>query len=205
MLDLLKWRAHPERINDSLSKLKEIDGSEIVKVGSEFPLCWISFFRDIYILSCVFFKPHFPCVCSSCRTPWTLCLASWMKVLRDTDSKCLTPWWVTFSFQGPISSVPPLVLSSEEQNVPHRSHKVSRTPSSFKQFPNQGVFEQNRTENDSFVYHTLEKLPIFAENVLILRGFCIAFSVQDQPSASIALFCSACLVLYNKGEHKRFR
>ncbi|XP_074553894.1 dedicator of cytokinesis protein 4b isoform X3 [Halichoeres trimaculatus] len=31
MLDLLKWRAHPERINDSLSKLKEIDGSEIVK------------------------------------------------------------------------------------------------------------------------------------------------------------------------------
>uniref|UniRef100_A0AAR2LB14 Dedicator of cytokinesis 4b n=1 Tax=Pygocentrus nattereri TaxID=42514 RepID=A0AAR2LB14_PYGNA len=31
MLDLLKWRAHPERIGDSLSKLKEIDGSEIVK------------------------------------------------------------------------------------------------------------------------------------------------------------------------------
>ncbi|XP_064175400.1 dedicator of cytokinesis protein 4-like isoform X3 [Anguilla rostrata] len=31
MLDLLKWRAHPERINDSLTKLKEIDGSEIVK------------------------------------------------------------------------------------------------------------------------------------------------------------------------------
>uniref|UniRef100_A0A8C5H8S7 Dedicator of cytokinesis 4b n=1 Tax=Gouania willdenowi TaxID=441366 RepID=A0A8C5H8S7_GOUWI len=31
MLDLLKWRAHPERINDSLSKLKQIDGSEIVK------------------------------------------------------------------------------------------------------------------------------------------------------------------------------
>lgn len=35
MLDLLKWRAHPERINDSLSKLKEIDGSEIVKVGPD--------------------------------------------------------------------------------------------------------------------------------------------------------------------------
>ncbi|XP_028810006.1 dedicator of cytokinesis protein 4b isoform X3 [Denticeps clupeoides] len=31
MLDLLKWRAHPERIGDCLSKLKEIDGSEIVK------------------------------------------------------------------------------------------------------------------------------------------------------------------------------
>uniref|UniRef100_A0A4W4E9R0 Dedicator of cytokinesis 4b n=1 Tax=Electrophorus electricus TaxID=8005 RepID=A0A4W4E9R0_ELEEL len=31
MLDLLKWRAHPERISDCLSKLKEIDGSEIVK------------------------------------------------------------------------------------------------------------------------------------------------------------------------------
>ncbi|RXN25694.1 dedicator of cytokinesis 4-like protein [Labeo rohita] len=31
MLDLLKWRAHPDRISDSLSKLKEIDGSEIVK------------------------------------------------------------------------------------------------------------------------------------------------------------------------------
>lgn len=37
MLDLLKWRAHPERINDSLSKLKEIDGSEIVKVRLEIP------------------------------------------------------------------------------------------------------------------------------------------------------------------------
>lgn len=34
MLDLLKWRAHPERISDSLSKLREIDGSEIVKVNS---------------------------------------------------------------------------------------------------------------------------------------------------------------------------
>nr|XP_023666077.1 dedicator of cytokinesis protein 4 isoform X2 [Paramormyrops kingsleyae] len=31
MLDLLKWRVHPEKISDSLSKLKEIDGSEIVK------------------------------------------------------------------------------------------------------------------------------------------------------------------------------
>ncbi|XP_029471470.1 dedicator of cytokinesis protein 4 isoform X3 [Rhinatrema bivittatum] len=31
MLDLLKWRAHPEKITSCLSKLKEIDGSEIVK------------------------------------------------------------------------------------------------------------------------------------------------------------------------------
>uniref|UniRef100_A0AAR2KLZ4 Dedicator of cytokinesis 4b n=1 Tax=Pygocentrus nattereri TaxID=42514 RepID=A0AAR2KLZ4_PYGNA len=31
MLDLLKWRTHPERIMDSLTKLKDIDGSEIVK------------------------------------------------------------------------------------------------------------------------------------------------------------------------------
>lgn len=31
MLDLLKWRAHPEKITVCLSKLKEIDGSEIVK------------------------------------------------------------------------------------------------------------------------------------------------------------------------------
>nr|XP_034984231.1 dedicator of cytokinesis protein 4 isoform X3 [Zootoca vivipara] len=31
MLDLLKWRAHPEKIASCLSKLKEIDGSEIVK------------------------------------------------------------------------------------------------------------------------------------------------------------------------------
>lgn len=36
MLDLLKWRAHPERISDSLSKLREIDGSEIVKVSTSF-------------------------------------------------------------------------------------------------------------------------------------------------------------------------
>ncbi|KAJ8350981.1 hypothetical protein AAFF_G00169170 [Aldrovandia affinis] len=33
MLDLLKWLG--ERINDSLGKLKEIDGSEIVKVGCQ--------------------------------------------------------------------------------------------------------------------------------------------------------------------------
>lgn len=38
MLDLLKWRMHPERISDSLSKLKEIDGSEIVKVDYR-PYC----------------------------------------------------------------------------------------------------------------------------------------------------------------------
>uniref|UniRef100_A0A8C2KJC0 Dedicator of cytokinesis 4 n=1 Tax=Cyprinus carpio TaxID=7962 RepID=A0A8C2KJC0_CYPCA len=31
MLDLLKWRVHPERIIDCLSKLKDIDGTEIVK------------------------------------------------------------------------------------------------------------------------------------------------------------------------------
>ncbi|KAJ8245663.1 hypothetical protein GJAV_G00273130 [Gymnothorax javanicus] len=31
MLDLLKWRANPDRINESLVKLKDIDGSEIVK------------------------------------------------------------------------------------------------------------------------------------------------------------------------------
>uniref|UniRef100_A0A8B9L244 Dedicator of cytokinesis 4 n=1 Tax=Astyanax mexicanus TaxID=7994 RepID=A0A8B9L244_ASTMX len=31
MLDLLKWRTHPERIMDSLTKLKDIDGAEIVK------------------------------------------------------------------------------------------------------------------------------------------------------------------------------
>jgi len=42
MLDLLKWRAHPERISDSLSKLKEIDGSEIVKVScTSEPCCWL--------------------------------------------------------------------------------------------------------------------------------------------------------------------
>lgn len=32
MLDLLKWRTHPDKITGCLSKLKEIDGSEIVKV-----------------------------------------------------------------------------------------------------------------------------------------------------------------------------
>ncbi len=32
MLDLLKWRVHPDRIIDCLSKLKDIDGTEIVKV-----------------------------------------------------------------------------------------------------------------------------------------------------------------------------
>uniref|UniRef100_A0A674JTI8 Dedicator of cytokinesis protein 4 n=1 Tax=Terrapene triunguis TaxID=2587831 RepID=A0A674JTI8_9SAUR len=31
MLDLLKWRAHPDKIAGCLTKLKEIDGSEIVK------------------------------------------------------------------------------------------------------------------------------------------------------------------------------
>jgi len=32
MLDLLKWRVHLDRIIDCLSKLKDIDGTEIVKV-----------------------------------------------------------------------------------------------------------------------------------------------------------------------------
>lgn len=32
MLDLLKWRTHPDRIMDGLSKLKDMDGTEIVKV-----------------------------------------------------------------------------------------------------------------------------------------------------------------------------
>lgn len=32
MLDLLKWRAHPDKIAGCLAKLKDIDGSEIVKV-----------------------------------------------------------------------------------------------------------------------------------------------------------------------------
>ncbi|XP_053487199.1 dedicator of cytokinesis protein 4 [Ictalurus furcatus] len=31
MLDLLKWRTHPDRIMDGLSKLKDMDGTEIVK------------------------------------------------------------------------------------------------------------------------------------------------------------------------------
>uniref|UniRef100_A0A4W3IWG0 Dedicator of cytokinesis protein 4 n=1 Tax=Callorhinchus milii TaxID=7868 RepID=A0A4W3IWG0_CALMI len=31
LLDFLQWRAHPERISDILSKLKDIDGAEIVK------------------------------------------------------------------------------------------------------------------------------------------------------------------------------
>lgn len=34
MLDLLKWRTHPDKIAGCLSKLKEIDGSEIVKVST---------------------------------------------------------------------------------------------------------------------------------------------------------------------------
>lgn len=34
MLDLLKWRTHPDKITGCLSKLKEIDGSEIVKVNA---------------------------------------------------------------------------------------------------------------------------------------------------------------------------
>ena len=36
MLDLLKWRTHPDKITGCLSKLKEIDGSEIVKVYTLF-------------------------------------------------------------------------------------------------------------------------------------------------------------------------
>uniref|UniRef100_A0AAY4E0L2 Dedicator of cytokinesis 4 n=1 Tax=Denticeps clupeoides TaxID=299321 RepID=A0AAY4E0L2_9TELE len=33
MLNLLNWRTHPEKISDSLSKLKDLDGTEVVKVG----------------------------------------------------------------------------------------------------------------------------------------------------------------------------
>uniref|UniRef100_A0A673YTP0 Dedicator of cytokinesis 4b n=1 Tax=Salmo trutta TaxID=8032 RepID=A0A673YTP0_SALTR len=55
MLDLLKWRAHPERINDSLSKLKEIDGSEIVKVP---PLPGPSIFTLIALNYFLSFQVH---------------------------------------------------------------------------------------------------------------------------------------------------
>lgn len=41
MLDLLKWRTHPDKITGCLSKIKEIDGSEIVKVyGVSLSLSW---------------------------------------------------------------------------------------------------------------------------------------------------------------------
>lgn len=53
MLDLLKWRAHPERINDSLSKLRDIDGSEIVKVEA--------FLSPQRLLS--LYERHLYCVC----------------------------------------------------------------------------------------------------------------------------------------------
>lgn len=36
MLDLLKWRVHLDRIIDCLSKLKDIDGTEIVKVKTTY-------------------------------------------------------------------------------------------------------------------------------------------------------------------------
>lgn len=64
MLDLLKWRAHPDRISDSLSKLKEIDGSEIVKVSlllvnepvnhSDLPPNWCMFTNKVKYLQSVF-------------------------------------------------------------------------------------------------------------------------------------------------------
>ena len=40
MLDLLKWRTHPDKITGCLSKLKEIDGSEIVKVFAASLTTW---------------------------------------------------------------------------------------------------------------------------------------------------------------------
>lgn len=40
MLDLLKWRTHPDKITGCLSKLKEIDGSEIVKVYAASLTTW---------------------------------------------------------------------------------------------------------------------------------------------------------------------
>lgn len=73
MLDLLKWRTHPDKITGCLSKLKEIDGSEIVKVhGARHPL---GSSRDQGCLEgrdgCYLtgsFPPSFPD--SFCKTPW---------------------------------------------------------------------------------------------------------------------------------------
>lgn len=84
MLDLLKWRAHPERISDSLSKLREIDGSEIVKVNSSLLLPVDS--DDLNYTSALL------CPSSFSRTPWTRSLVFWMKALRDMDSKSSIPW-----------------------------------------------------------------------------------------------------------------
>lgn len=70
MLDLLKWRAHPDKITGCLSKLKDIDGSEIVKVCcSVTPL------------------PEFVGLCAGggqARFRWFICIFFLQQFLQDT-------------------------------------------------------------------------------------------------------------------------
>lgn len=86
MLDLLKWRAHPERINDSLSKLKEIDGSEIVKVSLHSHPLLFTHSEFLIVLFIWLFCTSFY------RTPWTPSLGFWTKARRDMGSRCLIHW-----------------------------------------------------------------------------------------------------------------
>lgn len=184
MLDLLKWRAHPERINDSLSKLKEIDGSEIVKVQWE--SLWDLFFFITFFFLLLFGHPTgfangswqhfhfiFPCVPSFCRTPWTLCSASWTRVHRDMASKCLTPWWVALFFLkvfrvgGQLDSNP----------------ATGTRPGTFHSIP-----------KNVFINSTLRKLT-FAENDWFLQGF-------KQKHIFVLFFCAATALFPNSGSMK---
>lgn len=84
MLDLLKWRAHPERINDSLSKLKDIDGSEIVKVGemhSHKPVLWLVTEPANLFLPCCYWLT---CMSVSCLIELGCCALQFLQDTLDT-------------------------------------------------------------------------------------------------------------------------
>uniref|UniRef100_A0AAY4E1Y9 Dedicator of cytokinesis 4b n=1 Tax=Denticeps clupeoides TaxID=299321 RepID=A0AAY4E1Y9_9TELE len=52
MLNLLNWRTHPEKISDSLSKLKDLDGTEVVKVDFELlSVTWIFFPIQVHVIN----------------------------------------------------------------------------------------------------------------------------------------------------------
>lgn len=117
MLDLLKWRVHPERISDSLSKLKEIDGSEIVKVDytAITKNSKLEYVNILSILSDMFASP-FPKQLS-CNILPGLC------VITGPDHTL--PYWS--HFEGPVKAKSHLFFLICFLNFGLRSSNISLT------------------------------------------------------------------------------
>lgn len=95
-MDLLKWRTHPDRIMDGLSKLKDMDGTEIVKVKRflktsiilQIPVEDLSEHAVNYSLLWDIYVEHV-CWCKSSSTYGWICWEHWLGA-PNSSSKSIT-------------------------------------------------------------------------------------------------------------------